>query len=144
MYACRTSNPVTPVVASYPNKDCPQHLPTPGARTPLDPPLNITRYPASIEVTRLRLDFLSVHKAIPGPRIQGNETTDGFKPLCRGVITPCSVLHDFFVVVRGVEIPVCSASFPLAERGMGGRVQGNGEGRSGYVVCWKKSVIKVS
>lgn len=135
---------VTPVAASNPNKDCPRRLPTPGSWTALNPPLNITRYPASIEVPRLRLDFLPVHKAIPGPRIQGNETVDGFKPLGGGFITPCSVPYNFFVVVRGLQIPVCSAPFPLAEGGMGGRVQGDGEGCSGYVVRWKESVIGIS
>ena len=119
------------------------HLPTPGSRASLNPSLDVTRNPAPIKVPGLWLDFLIVHIAIPRPRIQGNETFDGFKPLGGRFITPCPVLYELFVAVRGLEVPVRSAPFPFTERCTGRRVEGDGEGRSGYVVCWTILVIGI-
>lgn len=117
-------------------------LPTPSPRAPLNPPLNITRNPTTIEVPWLRLHFLPIDIAVPGPRIQTDVSLYRFKPLGRRFITPCSVLYDLFFVLGGLEVPVCSAPFPFAEGGMGGGMERDGKGSSGNVVGWKISVME--
>ena len=99
-------------------KTGPPHSPTPGSRAAFDFSLDITRQPASVEVARLRLDLLFIHIAIPGPGIQGNKPSDGFEPFGREFITPRSVLYQFLIVAGALEVPICRAPFPLAERGM--------------------------
>ena len=94
------------------------------------------------EYKYLRLHFLPIHVAIPGLGIQAHVSFDGFKPLGRGFITPCSVFDDLFVVFGGLEIPVCSAAFPFAEGGVGGGMEGEGEGSARKVVCLEKSVVR--
>ena len=119
---------------------CP--LPSPSTWASFDLALNIARHPASIKVSRLRFHFLTINKAIPGLRIETNVTLYRFKTLVRGFVAPCSILYDLFVPVGRLEVPVCSTTFPLAERGVGGWLQWDCQGRTGNIVCWEKSAVE--
>lgn len=117
-----------------------QHLPPPRPRPPLNLPLNITRNPSPIEIPRLRLHLLSIHKAVPRPSVEAHIPLQRLEPLRRTIVRPCSIPHlltsigRFGIVVRG-------PAFPFAKGAMGGAGEGNGDRGWGKVVRYRPSVI---
>jgi hypothetical protein len=80
--------------------------------TTLNNPLQLARRPPAIEVPGLRLNLLSIHKAVPRPSIEAHVPFQILKPLRRILIAPYAVLDLFAIQCDGV---VGGPAFPLAE-----------------------------
>lgn len=112
-------------------------LPSPRTWSALDrAPLDITRHPTPVEVSRLSLDLLSIDKTLPGPSVEAQEPFDTFEAFGRRVVAPDAVLDDVPGIVGVGHGVVRSLAFPLAVGTAGSGFQLNFKRARRQVVCW--------
>lgn len=128
----------------------PATLHPPRRRVPLDDPLQLTRRPASVKVSRLRLHQFPIHVAIPRPGIERHVTLQILECRRRTLVTPDPISDDlllflyFFTSCRKSDGVVGCPAFPLAEGGFLACCQGDGDGGRRQVISYFVSAFSFS
>lgn len=104
------------------------------ARPALDNSFNLGGDPSSVKVSRLCLDLLPVHVAVPRPGVEGKVALDGLKAGRRIVVRP-DPIGDRLIVAALHGVVRCGA-FPFTIGLPAGRLQRDLERRGREVVCY--------
>lgn len=124
----------------YNSKVCRLDNGIPVAVPALDNARDIRSDPSAVEVTRLRLDLLSIDEAVPRPSVEGEISLDRCEPAGWIIVRPDAVRCSRTGRGRR-DLVVCRRPFPLAPCLPTCLCQGQLEGRRWEVVgCMERNV----
>lgn len=102
-----------------------------------DNAVDVTCDPTAVEVSRLRLNFLTIHKTVPRTSIERQVIFDSLKAIGRPFVGPDPVRDRLSRTCRVRNAPIGGSTLPLAVGRPCRLYEGNLDGRGRKIVCWR-------